>query len=112
MKEEKKDAEVQPSCHRYHNRQARRSRVFRLRVMSALEKNYRLLSSLVNSGVSMVEVTTLGQMGFDFYHITGYRKGRKSIEMWCYDIRFTVTENVVKSISRIDPIFVSECADM
>ena len=102
MKEEKKDAEVQPSClecgdrieygrqdkkfcceeckNRYHNRQARRSRVFRLRVMSALEKNY--------------------------------RKGRKSIEMWCYDIRFTVTENVVKSISRIDPIFVSECADM
>ena len=87
---------------RWHNRKSRNSRLFRIRVMHALEKNYRILSGLIKAGVEMVPVMTLEQMGFDFSHITGYRKGRKSAEMWCYDISFTVTETVVKSISRQD----------
>ncbi len=91
------------SCkNRWHNRRARSSRLFRMKVMSALEKNYRILSDLLVRGTDKVEVSTLGQMGFDFYHITGYRKVRKSAEMWCYDIRFTVTESVVKSIRKVE----------
>ncbi len=90
---------------RWHNRRVRSSRVFRMRVISSLEKNYRILSDLLKAGVNMIPVTTLGQMGFDFSHITGYRKGRKSTEMWCYDISFTITETVVKSIARLDLMY-------
>lgn len=87
---------------RWHNKRARNSRLFRIRVISALEKNYKILSDLIKMDVDMVPVTVLGQMGFDFSHITGYRKVRKSTEMWCYDISFIVTETLVKSISRLD----------
>ena len=89
---------------RWHNKRTRNSRLFRIRVINALEKNYRILSGLIKMDVDTVPVTVLGQMGFDFSHITGYRKGRKSTEMWCYDISFTVTETLVKSIGRLDII--------
>lgn len=96
---------------RWHNRKTRGSRMFRLRVMHAINKNYEVLSYLLGKGVTAIETATLGQMGFDFTHITGYRKVRKSVEMWCYDIRIIVTETTVKSISRVDIVFEDDSGE-
>lgn len=93
---------------KWHNRKVKGSRIFRMRVISAIEKNYRILSLLLRTGVVVMDTSVLSQMGFDFNHITGYRKVRRSIEMWCYDIKFTVTETTVKSIQRVDPLFFDD----
>lgn len=89
---------------RWHNKRARNSRMFRIKVINAIEKNYKILSDLIKADIDVIPVTVLGQMGFDFSHITGYRKTRKSTEMWCYDISFVITETLVKSISRLEII--------
>lgn len=91
---------------RWHNRQVRNSRIFRMRVMSSLDRNYRILSGLVSDGVTDIEVSTLSQMGFSFTHVTSYRKVRRHTEMWCFDIKFVLTETWVKSISRVLPVFM------
>ena len=93
------------------NRKTRVSRLLRLRVMHAINKHYEVLSYLLGKGVAAIETATLGQMGFDFTHITGYRKVRKSVEMWCYDIRIIVTETTVKSISRVDIVFEDDSGE-
>ena len=89
---------------RWHNRQARNSRIFRMKVMNSLEKNYRILSGLIRDGVTDMDVSTLSQMGFNFTNVTACRKVRKHTEMWCFDIRFILTESSVKSISRVLPV--------
>ncbi len=93
------------SCkNKYNNRKIRSSRISRIRVLHALERNYDILRHLVRSGISSLDMTDLRHLGFDFDHVTSYHRNRRSTELWCYDIKIVLSGDKVKTIDQISCI--------
>lgn len=86
---------------RWNNRKARRSRTARMKVLSALDRNYRILDRLLKTDCTSISVAELRQMGFNFDYVTSYHKVRRHDEFACFDILFVVMSVNVISISRI-----------
>ncbi len=86
---------------RYNNRKARGSRVAKVKILSALEKNYSILSRLVKMKVTSLSVTELRYMGFNFDCVTSYQKIRRHDVFLCFDISFTIVSSRVMSIRRL-----------
>ncbi len=90
------------SCkNKYNNRKTRSSKISKVRVLHALEKNYDILRKLLRHKVNSIDMTDLRHLGFDFDHVTSYHKYRRSTELWCYDIKITVSGSRVKSIDQV-----------
>ena len=85
---------------RYNNRRARSSRGVKVRVLSALEKNYGILDRVLKQGVVSISAAELRQQGFNFDYVTSYHKVRRHDEFSCFDISFTVVADMVISINR------------
>lgn len=92
---------------RYNNRRVRNTRISRMRVMTSLDKNYRILERLLRMGVTTMDVSYMKQLGFSFDSVTSYHKVRKRDEFCCFDISFVVTETKVTSITRV-PVVLSQ----
>lgn len=88
---------------RYNNRKARTSRNTRLRVMNALDRNYRLLDHLLKLGMDSFDLVELRHMGFEPAYVTSYRRLRCHDEFCCFDIRFIMTATKICSLSRLPP---------
>lgn len=86
---------------RYNNRKARSSRSTRLRVMNALDRNYRLLDRLLKLGMDSLDLVELRNMGFEPAYVTSYRRLRCHDEFCCFDIRFIMTATKICSLSRL-----------
>lgn len=89
---------------RYNNRKVRDSKITRVRILNALNKNYSILTYLLKMGVNDIEVSNLRHLGFDFGHITSFQKSRRFTELWCFDIKIVITGSQVTSIEQIQCI--------
>lgn len=93
---------------KYNNRKTRSSRVIKLRILNALDKNHRILEHLLRMGVTSIDISSLKQLGFNMDYMTSCHKTRGHTEIWCFDIRFEVTETRVRSISRVQAFILPE----
>ncbi|MBO8455043.1 MAG: hypothetical protein IAC08_01390 [Bacteroidetes bacterium] len=97
---------------RYNNRKTRSSRNTRLRVMNALDRNYRLLDRLLKLGMDSLDLVELRHMGFEPSYVTSYRRLRCHDEFCCFDIRFIMTATKICSLSRLQsPFYKSAMSD-
>lgn len=84
----------------YHYSSKSRARNEKLRVLNALDRNYRILEILIDNGVATVELGVLVLRGFNPYYVTAYKKHRPHDEYWCFDIKYCMSERKVYKISR------------
>lgn len=90
------------SCkNKFNNRKARSSRVAKVKVLSALDKNYAILDRLLKMDVTSLSVTELKYMGFNFDCVTSYQKVRRHDMFMCFDISFTVLSSRVTCIAKL-----------
>ncbi len=86
---------------KFNNRKARGSRVAKVKVLSALDKNYSILSSLLKLNVENISVAELRAMGFNFDYVTSYQKVRRHDMFLCFDISFVVISSRVTAIKKL-----------
>ena len=87
---------------KYYNERAKKSRVFKRRVMKILYRNYEVLDNLMRADVDSVDLMSLVSMGFVPSLMTSYRKTGKHDECSCFDIRYIMTGTRIYSISKIE----------
>ena len=85
-----------------YNERARKSRIFKRRVMNALVRNYNLLDKLIKSDMDSIDLLSLVTLGFIPSLMTSYRKNGKHDECGCFDIRYIMTRTRIYSISKIE----------
>ena len=83
------------------NEKAKKSRLFKRRIMSALSRNYSILERLIKSDVDSADMISLASMGFSPTIMTSYRKYGSHDECGCFDIRYIMTKTRIYSISKI-----------
>lgn len=83
------------------NEKAKKGRLFRRRIMSALSRNYEILDRLIRADVESVDMMSLVSMGFSPTLMTSCRKYGKHDECGCFDIRYIKTGTRIYSISKI-----------
>lgn len=88
---------------KYNNRRIRNERIVRLRTDSAIERNYRILSHLLEMNVCSAGIRELEAMGFKREYSTGFHQSRGHLKMCCYDIEYKVSENKIYGIGKILP---------
>ena len=91
----------------YHNRRAKTTRNFKLKVMNALDHNYTILEKLIYMKIDSIELPELQMMGYKLEYVTSYHKNRTHNEYWCYDIKYFMTDNRIFSIRKVVPLAVS-----
>jgi hypothetical protein len=86
----------------WHNRRKKPSERYRQRVSGALERNYRMLSILLERGVDRVCMHDPFLAGFRTDYMTScVRAGRKRTLYYCFDIRYRMAEDVIYGIEKI-----------
>ena len=85
---------------RYHYRNTGRSKGCRLKTINAIDRNYGILDSLIEDGVSSIDIPDLAQQGYNFECITSYHKVRNHNEYRCYDIKYYMSGSRVFGLSR------------
>lgn len=91
---------------RHNNRQAKGSRTFRRKVLKQLDRNYEILESLLNHGLTSADMTDLMSMGFSSGLVTSCRRLRSRMEYTCFDIKYIMTPGGLSSISKIQNVSV------
>ena len=90
------------SCkNRWHNREGKGVRIYKLRVRNALDKNYEILSGLMKMGVQKMDMLQLRGLGYDPGYVTAMDLSGRRRELMCYDIRFCMTDHQISRIARI-----------
>lgn len=92
----------------YHNKKRKDRRFIKLRIQNALNKNYNILEKLIIKGISNIDLYDLKLLGYNLEYMTSSRKIRSHTEVWCYEIRFTMTETKVKNIRRMDSLIYED----
>lgn len=72
----------------------------RRRIIGTLDRNHAILKSLLEKGVTAIDIPDLGQMGYNFDCITSYHKVRNHNEYRCYDIKYYMSESRVFRLER------------
>ncbi len=85
----------------YHNHAVRPLRVSRARIIGAIDRNYLILSGLVNAGIRQIPIAQILDMGFDLTHVTSVTKVRRHLEISIFDIRYRQTETKLMDITKI-----------
>ena len=91
----------------YHNSQARAGRSFRIKVISAINRNYDILNGLVKAGITSADLMELTAAGFSPGMVTSYRRYGKHDEFTCYDIKYVMTRTRLFSIMKIQNLSVN-----
>ncbi len=86
---------------RFNNRKVRNSKTVKLKILSALNRNYTILSNLVKLRVTTLGVSELQHLGFKFDYVTSYQKVRRHDVFQCFDISFTIIAGNVTSIEKL-----------
>lgn len=96
----------------YHNMKRKERRFIKLRIQNALNKNYSILEKLIAKGISNIDLYDLKLLGYNLEYMTSSRKIRNHTEVWCYEIRFTMTETQIKNIRRMDSLIYEESTNI
>lgn len=72
----------------------------RRKVIGALDRNHSILESLIDDGVTRIDIPDLAQMGYNFDCITSYHKVRNHNEYRCFDIKYYMSESTVFRLER------------
>ena len=89
------------SCRsRWHYERDGRAKVVRMKVIGALDRNHAILESLLDAGVTRIDIPDLGQMGYNFDCITSYHKVRNRNEYRCFDIKYYMSDSSVFKLER------------
>lgn len=89
---------------RWHNGHHTKTRNSKLRVAHVLEKNYRILSNLIVSGITSLPLTGLSFLGFNpLYSTCSYKAGHREMRM-CFDIVYCLTPTKISDIAYVDTI--------
>ena len=95
----------------YHNIKKNESNAIRNRIITALNKNYRILSNLIASGRDCAELSEMEQLGFIPSCITSVVKGDKTHdEFVCYDITYCQTCSRIFDIRRNELLGLHLCS--
>lgn len=90
------------SCkNRWHNREGKGGRVYRLRVRGALDRNYMILNDLLRLGVEKMDLLQLRGLGYDPGFVTSMDLSGRRREFMCYDIRFRMSDHQISRIAKI-----------
>ena len=90
-----------PSCkNRWHYVHDGNIQGLKRKVLGALERNYEILVSLLEEGVSRIDIPDLAQMGYNFDCITSYHKVRNHNEYRCFDIKYYMSGSTVFKLER------------
>ncbi len=88
----------------HNNKKARTSRLTKLKVLGALDKNYRILDSIIKLGFTSMDIMQIKQMGFDITYITSVRRIRNNDVYYCFDIEFKISPTKVWAIYRLPSV--------
>ncbi len=86
---------------RHNNNLAKTRRLYKAKVLGALDKNYEILDALVRNDEDSADLVELMSLGFAPGVVTSYRKSGKHDVFTCYDIRYIMTRTRVYSIMKI-----------
>lgn len=90
------------SCkNKWHNREGKGARLYKLRVRAALDKNYVILNDLLKLGVNRMDMLQLRGLGYDPGFVTSMDLSGRRKEFMCYDIRFRMTDHQISGLSKI-----------
>lgn len=87
---------------RYHNRRYQGIRNTKCRILNILEKNYDLLSHLIQDNRLSVEIVELLVLGYNPDYITSFRKAGKYSMCSCYDIIFFRSDTRIYNIRKAE----------
>ncbi len=87
---------------RYHYVNGGHLKGFRMKTIGALDRNHGILESLLEKGVTSMNIPDLAQMGYRFDCITSYHKVRNHAEYRCYDLKYFMTESRIFGLARIE----------
>ena len=87
---------------RYHYVNGGHLKGLRLKTIGALDRNHKILLSLLEKGVTSMNIPDLAQMGYRFDCVTSYHKVRNHNEYRCFDIRYYLSESRLFGLSRIE----------
>lgn len=88
----------------YHNKKKRTSRLAKLRIINALERNYEILDTLLSQGVTTVDFYELKVLGYDLEFVTSSRKYKRVMECCCFDIKFLMCGHQIRSLTKINSL--------
>lgn len=89
------------SCRsRWHYVNDGRLQGLRRRTIGALDRNHKILESLLEDGITRISLPDLAQMGYKFDCITSYHKVGNRNEYRCFDIKYYMSESSVFRIER------------
>lgn len=92
------------SCkNRWHYQKNGSLKGLRMKTIGAIDRNYSILESLLESGVSSIDIPDLAQMGYNFDCITSYHKVRNHDEYRCYDIKYFMSGSRIFRLERCRP---------
>lgn len=86
---------------RYHYVNGGHLKSLRMKTIGAIDRNYGILESLLDEGVTSMDIPDLAQRGYNFDCITSYHKVRKRNEYRCYDIKYFMSESRVFCLTRV-----------
>ncbi|MDI9550814.1 MAG: hypothetical protein GX125_09985 [Bacteroidales bacterium] len=85
---------------RYHYCNGGQFRALRLRIIKAIDRNHRILDTLLDEGIRSIDLPELGQLGYDFNCITSYHKVGGRNEYRCYDIKYYMTASRIFNLEK------------
>ena len=85
----------------WHNRVRRESSLIRRNVESALERNYKILSKLLNLGIHSMDKMECTLLGYNFECVTGYTRAVNHDVFSVFDIRYALSSTRLFSLERI-----------
>ena len=87
---------------RYNNKKTRSLRNFKLRIKTALDRNYEILQSLVRDGVRTASRADLEARGFNPDYVTVHLKMNRHDFHCCYDISYILTPIKITNIKKLE----------
>lgn len=85
---------------RWHYKEAGWLKGLRRKIIANLDRNRAILASLLDAGVTSIEIPDLEQMGYKFDSVTSYHRVRNHDEYRCYDIKYYMSKSRVFGIKR------------
>lgn len=87
----------------YHNHKGHDQRAYHARVTGILNRNYKILRSLVEAGETSAELGDLVQWGFNPEFMTYNRKSVGRNECHCFEIKYYMSPSKIFNIDTVSP---------
>ena len=95
------------SCkNKYHNKNYIGPRLMKIRIQHILDKNYRILNSFVEAGITTVPMPSLLVMGFNTMYSTSVIRSGSVQTFMCYDIKYRLSPTRVYSMGLVTDLNV------